>query len=187
MSSPELVFASEEAMAVDFIALFVALPVALLTVAFVYFVRTASMPSEEARQERDSFWKQPRRVGYWASAVILALVYILAGIPKLGGFSDALHRFHEWGYSDEFMMFIGISEFVAAILLVIPRTAFYAASYLGVVMVGAIYTHLAFDGSMMALLPAFCLSFLSFIAYESYAKRAGSSPSRQRTEPAGAV
>lgn len=174
-------------MSVDFISLFVAVPIAVLTVSFVYFVRTASMSGEQSQRERDEFWHQPRRVGYWASAVALALVYLLAGIPKLGSFGDALHRFHEWGYSDEFMMFIGISEFVAAVLLVIPRTAFYAASYLGIIMVGAIYTHLAFDTALMALLPAFCLAFLSFIAYESFGRRAGSSPSKQRTAPAGAI
>ncbi|MFW5967649.1 MAG: hypothetical protein ACOCV2_09040 [Persicimonas sp.] len=39
------------------------------------------------------------------------------------------------------------------------------------VMVGAIYTHLAFDSVYWALLPAFCLSFLMFIAYEANARR----------------
>jgi uncharacterized membrane protein YphA (DoxX/SURF4 family) len=174
-------------MAVDFIALFVALPVAILTVAFVYFVRAESLSKEEGEQERETFWSDSRRVGYWASAVGLALVYILAGVPKLGGFSDALHRFQEWGYSDEFMMFIGISEFVAAILLVIPRTAFYSAIYLGTIMVGAIYTHLAFDSVLWALLPAFCLSFLAFIAYESFGHRAGAKSSERKLPRAKTV
>lgn len=160
-------------MSVDFLALFVSIPIAFLTVTFVYFVRASSISKEEEAATSGSFWKEPRRVGYWASAIALSLVYLLAGVPKLGGVSDVLHRFSEWGYSDEFMMFIGVSEFVAAILLVIPRTALYAAAYLGVIMVGAIYTHVAFDTVSMALLPAFCLSFLSFVGYEAYARTRG--------------
>ena len=166
-------------MALDIVAFFVTVPLVILTLAFVYFVRSSSEPdpppipgaAPTAARRR---WERARRTGYWASTVILALVYMSAGLPKLTGLNDLMHRFSEWGYSENFMLFIGASEFVAAIFLLIPATSLYAATYLGVIMVGAIYTHLAFDPVIWVLLPAFCLSFLGFIAYEDWQRRKSS-------------
>jgi uncharacterized membrane protein YphA (DoxX/SURF4 family) len=159
-------------MNIDIFALFIAIPVAVLTALFVYFVRASSMTGEpkEADAKRTPFGKRPRLVGYWTSAIILSLVYISAGLPKLGEANEVLHRFSNWGYSEGFLMFIGVSEVIAGIFLLIPQTAKYAATYLAVIMVGAIYTHVAFDTLWWALLPAFCLSFLMFIAYEAHAR-----------------
>lgn len=163
-------------MGIDIFALFVAVPVAILTALFVYFIRASSTQNEAPSQveTKRPLWKRPRLVGYWASAVVLSVVFILAGLPKIGEFNDVLTRFSEWGYSRDFLLFIGASELVAGIFLLIPQTALYAALYLSAVMVGAIYTHLAFDTVVWALLPAFCLSFLLFIAYEAYERRAES-------------
>ena len=172
-------------MGISIFALFVAVPVAILTALFVYFVRASSMADEPpvAVERRRSLWKRPRLVGYWVSTVILSLVFIVAGLPKLGEANDVLHRFSEWGYSEEFLLFIGASEVVAGIFLLVPQTAKYAASYLAVIMVGAIYTHLAFDTVVWALLPTFCLSFLVFIAYEAHERSKSEAPSTYEARP----
>lgn len=157
---------------VDIIAFFIAVPIAVLTALFVYFIRAESKKREpeldEATAKRHSTWKHPRTAGYWISTILLSGVYIMAGLPKLTDFSDVLHRFSEWGYSSSFLHFIGGAEFIAGILLIVPQTAPFAASFLAIIMGGAIYTHLAFDPAWYALLPAFCLSGLAFVAYESW-------------------
>jgi uncharacterized membrane protein YphA (DoxX/SURF4 family) len=172
-------------MGISIFALFVAVPVAILTALFVYFIRASSIsdepPADEDRPQ--SLWNRPRLVGYWASAIILSLVFIVAGLPKVGEANDVLHRFSDWGYSEEFLLFIGVSEVVAAIFLLVPQTAKYAASYLAVIMVGAIYTHLAFDTVVWALLPTFCLSFLVFIAYEAHARSKSEASSTYEGQP----
>jgi uncharacterized membrane protein YphA (DoxX/SURF4 family) len=160
--------------AIDIIALFVAVPVAFLTALFVYFIRAESVRREDqvstSSAAKQPWWKRSRTVGYWTASISLSVVYILAGIPKLADFHDVLHRFSEWGYSEDFLYFIGASEFIAGILLVIPQTAPFAAGYLGIIMIGAAYTHLAFDPAWYALLPIFCLSGLAFVGYESWAR-----------------
>lgn len=152
-------------------ALFMTVPIVLLTIGFVYAIRVGSEPPpvEEAEEATDrSEWEKSRRIGYWASTISLSVVYLATGVPKLTGLSEVMHRFQEWGYSEEFMLFVGATEFLAGILLLVPRLSLYAASYLGILMAGAVYTHLAFDTAAWALLPAFCLSFLFFIAYEDW-------------------
>lgn len=155
-------------MPIDFIAIFVTLPIVILTLTFVLFIRASSKPDTGVEDVEESLdrWEKSRTVGYWISSVSLAIVYILVGMPKLSGLGDVMHRFNEWGYSEDFMLFIGASEFIAGIFLLIPKTSLYAATYLGLIMCGAIYTHLAFDSVAWALLPAFCLSFLVYIGYE---------------------
>jgi uncharacterized membrane protein YphA (DoxX/SURF4 family) len=155
-------------MPIDFIAIFVTLPIVILTLTFVLFIRASSKPDTETEGAEESLdrWEKSRTVGYWISSVSLAIVYILVGMPKLSGLGDLMHRFTDWGYSEDFMLFIGASEFIAGIFLLIPKTSLYAATYLGLIMCGAIYTHLAFDSVAWALLPAFCLSFLVYIGYE---------------------
>ncbi len=157
-------------MPIDPMALFVAIPVLGLTGFFVYFIRQSSI---EADVEADLDMAKGRRNGYWASSIILAGVYVLTGMPKVSGLGDVMHRFQNWGYSEDFMMFIGASEFVAGIFLLVPRASLFAAGYLSIIMTGAIYTHLAFDTWVWALLPAGCLAFLLFIAYEDWDRRGG--------------
>lgn len=154
------------------IALFLALPIAGLVAFGVYFIRSgmraegAPPVGRDASEELDGAGK----IAFYGACLLMALVYILAGSPKVGGFDSALHSFHQWGYSETFLYIIGILEFVGGILLLVPKVRFYAAGYLGVIMIGAIYTHLAFDAAYIALVPATCLGLLVFIAYESYAR-----------------
>lgn len=165
-------------MPIDIMAIFVTIPVVALTIGFVYAFRMSSKPDvEEAPEpkveEKLTRWEKARRTGYRISSVILAGVFVMTGVPKLGGFGDLMHQFGSWGYPEEFLLFIGVSEFIAGIFLLVPRASLYAAVYLSIVMAGAVYTHLAFDSFAWALLPLFCLSFLFYIAYEDWQSRAG--------------
>jgi len=165
-------------MPISIMAIFVTLPVVALTVGFVYAVRVSSRPDvedapEPVAEKKLTNWERARRTGYWISSIVLAVVFVSTGLPKLGGLGELMHKFGSWGYPDEFLLFIGVTEFFAGILLLVPRTSLYAATYLSVVMAGAVYTHLAFDSFVWALLPLFCLSFLFYIAYEDWQSRRG--------------
>lgn len=166
-------------MPISLVALFVTLPIVGLTLTAVYFIRQTSKPGAETPEQNElaasssgesgaslGHWRRARRTGYWTSAIILAFVYMLTGVPKVTGLHEVMHRFSAWGYSEDFMLFIGASEFIAGIFLLLPGASKYAAAYLGVIMSGAIYTHLAFDTAIWAMLPLFCLSFLFYIGYE---------------------
>ena len=151
------------------IALFIALPVILLTLTFVYMIRVSTLAREQRRRvagQPDSLATQARRVAYWTLTLVLSTLFILAGLPKLVEFNLLAQSFSHWGYSESFLTFIGATELIAAIFLLIPRTALYAAGYLSIIMAGAIYTHLAFDPLSYAALPALALAGLSFIIYE---------------------
>jgi uncharacterized membrane protein YphA (DoxX/SURF4 family) len=104
-------------------------------------------------------------VGLWAVTIVLALIYIIAGVPKLGALDFIHRRFSEvWGYPLWFEYLIGALEFVGGILLIIPSTAFWAASMLSVIMVGAIYTHLALGNPAFTPVPLICLALLVYVA-----------------------
>lgn len=165
-------------MPLDIMALFVTLPVVVLTIGFVYVIRMSSKPDIESvpepkAEEKLTNWQKARRRGYRISSVILAGVFVMTGLPKLGGLNEIMTSFGSWGYPDEFMLFIGVTEFIAGIFLLVPKASLYAAGYLSIVMAGAVYTHLAFDSVAWALLPLFCLSFLFYIVYEDWQTRKG--------------
>ena len=66
----------------------------------------------------------------------------------------------ELGLSELFPFAIGSLELLGGILLLIPRVAKYGASVLGIVMVGAAYTHLANGEGLQILRPVMVLLLL---------------------------
>ena len=90
-----------------------------------------------------SFWKN---VLLWALSLLLAAGHLLqAALPKLTGAEWVVEQFSQFGYSPGFRVLIGVVEAVGALLLLWPRAAAWGAVVLGVVMIGAIYSHVATD------------------------------------------
>ncbi len=79
----------------------------------------------------------------WILTILLALLFVSGALPKLQGVAGMVRRFADWGYGPGFLTLIGILEGAGGLLLLVPRTAFYGAFVLFVVMLGAIYTHLS--------------------------------------------
>lgn len=152
-------------MPVDIISLFVALPIVALTVLGIYFLHREWVENHEEPVETEPSGAEGKL--FVAATWLLAVVYIVMGVPKLSALSDVVHQFHNWGYSEAFMYVIGGAEFLGAVLLLIPRLRLFAVAGLSVIMMGAIYTHLAFDPAPMVLLPTTCLALLTFVGYES--------------------
>ena len=113
-----------------------------------------------------SLTDNPRATSVWALTLVLSVIFIASGIPKLGGIEIAMHDFKEWGYPTWFRQVIGGIEFLGAIVLLIPRTAFYAATVLGAIMLGSIFTHLVHEEYALSLIPMVCFGALVYIASE---------------------
>ncbi len=84
-----------------------------------------------------------RRVLAWLIAIVLAIGYLKTGFDKLVLAENIRQQFEAFGYSLGFARLIGVLEGIGALLLLVPRFAAYGAAGIGVVMLGAIYTHLS--------------------------------------------
>jgi putative oxidoreductase len=78
----------------------------------------------------------------WILQLLLAAFFAIQGIMKLTGSPAWISRFKAWGYPDRFYFFVGLTELLGAVLLLIPRLAKVGAVMLVVVMGGATATHL---------------------------------------------
>lgn len=87
----------------------------------------------------------------WVFAVLLALLFLVAGGGKLTG--AAAPMFAKWGYPAWFSYLIGVAEVAGAIGLLIPKLTKYAIIGLTLVMFGAAYTHLASGEGLAVLRP----------------------------------
>jgi putative oxidoreductase len=111
--------------------------------------------------------RKPARITVTVLSVLLALMFLGAGIPKLLSTPDVVTGFAKYGYPSWFHLLIGATEVVAAVLLLVPRVAWLGASAVAVIMVGAAYTHaiLGTGEGASALFALFLLAVAAFVAY----------------------
>jgi putative oxidoreductase len=112
--------------------------------------------------------ERTRWVGVWLAALISAATFVMAGISKLAGAPQMVEEFHRFGYPDWFRVLIGAAEVGGAIALLVPRTAILASMMLGVIMAGAVTTHLRFGETLPAMVP---LVLFVLVAAVGYARR----------------
>lgn len=84
--------------------------------------------------------------GTWLPALFLSFVFIRAGLDKFSDTSGWARAFRYWGYPDWFRITIGVLEVAAVPLLLSWKWAAYGAIIIIVVMLGAMGTHIAYDG-----------------------------------------
>jgi putative oxidoreductase len=73
----------------------------------------------------------------WILAILLAVVFVLAGGAKLLGSRAMIQEFAQIGIGQWFRYFTGILEVSGAIGVLMPRYRFWAALQIAVIMVGA--------------------------------------------------
>jgi uncharacterized membrane protein YphA (DoxX/SURF4 family) len=112
--------------------------------------------------------QRTRSVGVWLAALVSAAMFMVAGISKLAGAPQMVEEFHRFGYPDWFRVLIGAGEVAGAIALLVPRTATLASMILGVIMAGAVATHLRFGETLPAIVP---LVLFVLVAAVGYARR----------------
>jgi hypothetical protein len=155
---------------IDIIALFVAIPVVVLTITFivVLYEPTTADPEHIQRGDAASVLGIHTRL-QWLLTIGLSVLFILTGvhiatgIPEVEAIEAVLSRFGAWGYTEDFRFFIGFTEMLAAILLIPRQTAAWTAGYLSIIMGGSIYTHLAYGSWALALIPLLCLVGLVYL------------------------
>ncbi len=116
----------------------------------------------------------------WGLQIGLAVIMVLAPLPKLTGDYAAVTEFNKIGAPDWFRYFTGGLEIAGGLALLVPRLAGYAAILLAVIMVGAIVAHLTvMTPAVFALVPAVMMVLFGVIA------RYRLSHSRRRTAQPG--
>jgi uncharacterized membrane protein YphA (DoxX/SURF4 family) len=82
----------------------------------------------------------------WVLQGLAAAAFLAAGGSKLASVPAMVEMFAKLGAGQWFRYLSGALEVIGAVTLLVPRTAFYGAVLLALVMVGAIVTHLAVLG-----------------------------------------
>lgn len=98
----------------------------------------------------------------WVLSVLLAGLFLYAGAVKLVGAQEAVDAFRRYGFPGWFRILIGIVEVAGGIALLIPKAALEAASFLIVIMLGAVITELVRGDNF--LLPLLVLLLLGGLA-----------------------
>src|SRR3984893_13577061 len=81
-------------------------------------------------------------IALWVLQALLALAFVGAASGKLLGKPEMVALFDAVGVGQWFRYVTGLMELAGALLIVIPRTKFFGAALLSLVMVGAVLTHL---------------------------------------------
>jgi hypothetical protein len=83
---------------------------------------------------------------FWVLQLLLAAVFVIAGTTKLAAAQMHVETFEKLGMGQWFRYFTGSIEVIAAIMIIVPRTAVVGATLLAATMVGAIDTHVFLIG-----------------------------------------
>lgn len=104
-------------------------------------------------------------IGLWVVTGLLSAMFLFSGAAKLMGMQMHVENFARWGYPEWFRLLIGFVEVTAGVALLWKAIAPYAAGVLGVIMAGAIYTHLANNEAMMSVMPFMFLGLLFLVGW----------------------
>jgi putative oxidoreductase len=109
-----------------------------------------------------------KTIAMWIVSILLAAMFLLSGGFKLLKAEDARTAFVHYGYAPWFAIFIGVSEVLGAIGLLVPRLASLAAAGLSIIMIGAVYTHLTHQEASHAVVPIVLLALLIGVGYARF-------------------
>jgi putative oxidoreductase len=105
-----------------------------------------------------------RLIALWTLSGLVALTFIGAGGAKLAGAAVMVDLFAKVGLGQWFRYVIGLLEVAAGIGLLMPRSAFYSAVLLALVMAGAFTAHVTVLGTSPAA-PVVLFVLTGIIAY----------------------
>ena len=115
-------------------------------------------------------WQRRRLTGLcW----LLVLSFVAGAVAKFApGETFAgdpySEQFADWGYPSWFRFVVGSGEVVGVVLLLVPRRRFLGAALLGVILVGAILTHIVNQDPLSeAVMAPTCLALVGVVAYAS--------------------
>ena len=100
-------------------------------------------------------------------------IFIFAGLFKLAGIEEWAVRFDAWDYPHLFQLAIGGIELVGGVMLMFRKLSSLVAVGLGVLMVGAIYTHVARGAAIYALVPLMVIALLAVVGITRWPEALG--------------
>ena len=80
-----------------------------------------------------------KTIALWVAKALVALLFLASGVMKLVGPTMAVEEFNQIGLGQSFRIITGLIEITGAVLLLVPRTAFYGAGLLFCVSTGALF------------------------------------------------
>jgi uncharacterized membrane protein YphA (DoxX/SURF4 family) len=86
-------------------------------------------------------------------AIVLGVLFILTGIPKLVGVQGAVDNFNHWQLGDTWRYVVGTTELVLGILMFFSFTKKYAAFTYFCLMQAAIIVHITAKEYVLVILP----------------------------------
>ena len=101
---------------------------------------------------------------------LLALSFVAGAVARFAPgetFAGAPYseQFADWGYPSWFRFVVGSGEIMGAALLLVPRRRFPGAALLGVILVGAILTHVVNQDPLSeAVMAPICLALVGIVA-----------------------
>ena len=111
-------------------------------------------------------------VALWVLQALLALAFVGAASGKLLGQPDMVALFEAIGIGQWFRYLTGLMELTGALLIVVPRTKFFGAALLSLVMIGAVLTHLF----ILHNAPTAAAVLLVFAGVVAWARRGEATP-----------
>ena len=103
-------------------------------------------------------------IALWALQAVLALMFTMAGLAKVGGDAAMVEMFANIGIVQWFRYVVGALEIAGAVGVLVPRLSGLAALGLACLMVGAILTNLFVLGAS-PLLPLVLLLVSVMVAW----------------------
>ncbi len=89
----------------------------------------------------------------WIATMLAAGGFVASAIPKLMGQDLPVGEFAVWGYPGWLRVVVGVLELAGAIMLLFPRFKVFASVCLGIVILGAFFTHITQQEGMEILRP----------------------------------
>ncbi|WP_371407172.1 DoxX family protein [Kribbella sp. NBC_00662] len=111
---------------------------------------------------------RPGVVGLWVVQVVLAVMFVMAGLPKLSGDPVMVDLFNAVGAGQWLRYVVGALELAGAIGLLVPRVCGLAALGLAMLLVGATLTNIVVLGAS----PAIPIAYLLVAAVIAWLRRA---------------
>lgn len=132
-----------------------------------YLEKQSLGTASSIKQTPDRVASRSWNIALWILQILAAAAFLAAGMSKLSGNAVMVALFSQIGAGQWFRYVTGAIEVGSAILLLIPRAAFYGAALLVFTMSGAVMTHLFVVGGNPA--PAIVLlGIVGLVAWQRW-------------------
>jgi uncharacterized membrane protein YphA (DoxX/SURF4 family) len=132
----------------------------------------------------------PLAIAHWITRLIVVGIFAMGAFPKFTGGAEALIEKLPGGNAAA--IGIGIAEVIAIVLILIPKTTLAGSVLAGVLMLGAVFSHIVgpvgMEGELGDMLPMAVIALLASIGSAMIARKRGYAlvPTGSASEPASA-